>query len=66
MAPLSILSAIKPSLRLSCITLIIVVLVPATGNPFSLPFERVIGILVGTLASLVASAATSAPQQRPR
>jgi uncharacterized membrane protein YccC len=58
MVPLSILAAIKPSLRMGCVTLIIVALVPATGNPFARPFERIIEILVGVLASIVVSAVT--------
>ena len=58
MVPLSILAAIKPSLRMGCVTLIIVVLVPATGNPFARPFERIIEILVGVLASIVVCAVT--------
>jgi uncharacterized membrane protein YccC len=63
LVPLTILTAIKPNLRLSCITLIIIVLVPTTGSPYALPFERIVGILLGTLASIVVAAATSA---RPR
>ena len=53
LAPLAILTAIKPNLRLSCITLIIVVLVPTSGSPFELPFERIVGILLGTVASIL-------------
>jgi uncharacterized membrane protein YccC len=58
MVPLSVLTAIKPSLRMCCVTLIIVVLVSAAGSPFARPFERIIEILVGTLASIVVSAVT--------
>ena len=32
LVPLAILTAMKPTLRLSCVTLVIVVLVPAPGN----------------------------------
>ncbi len=56
LVPLAILTAIRPNLRLSCITLIIVALVPSTGSPFALPFERILGILIGTLASLAVAA----------
>ena len=64
LVPLAILTAIKPNLRLSCITLIIVALVPAAGDPFALPFERVVGILMGTLASIaVAAAMTRLPRR---
>ena len=63
LVPLAILTAIKPNLRLSCVTLVIVVLVPAPGNPFARPFERVVEILVGVLASIVVSAATPSRQR---
>ena len=57
MVPLTILTAIKPNLRLCCITLIIVVLVPSGGDPFLRPLQRVIEILLGTAASIVTTAA---------
>ncbi len=63
--PLAILTAVKPNLRLSSVTLIIVVLVPATGNAFALPFERIIGILTGTVASIAAAAAIPARPVAP-
>ena len=63
LVPLAILTAIRPNLRLSCITLIIIVLVPATGDPYALPFERVIGILLGTLASILVVAAMTYPRK---
>lgn len=56
--PLAILTAIKPNLRMSCITLIIVVLVPSNGLPFTRPFERILEILVGTFASIIVAVAT--------
>jgi uncharacterized membrane protein YccC len=59
LAPLALLTAIKPNLRLSCATLIIVVLVPSAGDPFSRPFDRVVEILLGALASVVATMAIS-------
>jgi uncharacterized membrane protein YccC len=57
LVPLSILTAAKPNLRLCCVTLIIVVLVPAFGSPFARPLERIVEIFVGTLASIAVSAA---------
>ena len=63
LVPLAILTAMKPTLRLSCVTLVIVVLVPAPGNPFARPFERVLEILVGVLASIVVSAVTPGRQR---
>jgi uncharacterized membrane protein YccC len=58
LAPLLALTAIKPNLRMSGVTLIVVVLVPSTGEPFVRPFDRVIEILLGVVASLIVSAAT--------
>ena len=58
LVPLTILTAMRPNLRLSCITLIIIVLVPTTGDAFALPFERIVGILLGTIASILVAAAT--------
>jgi uncharacterized membrane protein YccC len=58
MVPLAMLTARKPNLRLCCITLVIVVLVPSSGGRFARPLERIIEILVGCLASVVVSAAT--------
>jgi len=54
--PLAVLTAFRQSLRLSCITLIVVVLIPSHDGPFARPFERVWGILLGTLASVAVSA----------
>jgi uncharacterized membrane protein YccC len=51
--PLAILTSMRQSLRLSCITLIVVVLIPSTGPVFTRPLDRVIGILLGTAAALV-------------
>jgi uncharacterized membrane protein YccC len=56
MAPLALLSAIRQSLRLSCITLIVVVLIPAAGPPFERPLDRVYGILLGAAASILMAA----------
>jgi uncharacterized membrane protein YccC len=56
LVPLAVLTAIWPNLRLSCITLIVVLLVPPIGWSFERPFDRVLEILLGTLASIVISA----------
>jgi uncharacterized membrane protein YccC len=56
LVPLAIMTAIRPSLRLSCITLAVVVLVPAAGAPFVRPLHRVFAILLGTLASVMVCA----------
>jgi uncharacterized membrane protein YccC len=55
LVPLAILTAVWPSLRLSCITLTIVLLPSAEGTDFSRPMYRVLEILLGTaIATVVA------------
>ncbi len=54
--PLSLLIAMRPNLRLSAVTLVVVVLVPGAGTPFARPFDRVIEILLGTLAAIIVAA----------
>jgi hypothetical protein len=48
-------------LRMSGVTLIVVVLVPSLSGPFVRPFDRVVEILLGTIASLIVSAAINPP-----
>ncbi len=55
LAPLAVLTAIWPNLRLSCVTLVVVVLVPSAGAPFVRAFDRIFAILIGTLASILVS-----------
>ena len=57
LAGLALLVAIYPYLRLCAVTLIVVVLVPGSGAIYARPFDRVVEILIGTLAAVVASAA---------
>ena len=54
---LALLVAMYPYLRLSAVTLIVVVLVPGSGAIYARPFDRVAEILIGTLAAVAASAA---------
>jgi uncharacterized membrane protein YccC len=61
LAVLLLLTAIKPNLRLSGVTLIVVALVPSISEPFARPFDRVVEILLGTVASLIVSAAFNPP-----
>lgn len=56
LVPLAAMTAVRQSLRLSCITLIVVVLIPAAGPPFARPLDRVYGILLGAAASIVVAA----------
>jgi uncharacterized membrane protein YccC len=55
--PLAALSAKRPAFRLACVTLVIVVLIPAgPGSPFERPMHRVLEILIGAASSFVVSA----------
>ncbi len=56
MVPLAWLTALRQSLRLSCITLAVVVLIPARGPVFERPLDRVVGILLGAAASVIVAA----------
>ena len=57
LVPLAVLTAIKPNLRLSCVTLVVVVLVPSSvASLWHRPIDRILEILIGTLASIVVSA----------
>ena len=55
LVPLAFLTAVWPNLRLSCVTLVIVALIPASASAFERPVDRVLEILLGTLASIVVS-----------
>jgi uncharacterized membrane protein YccC len=63
MIPLSILTALRPNLRLSVTTLIILVLVPSTGPVLSRPLDRICEILLGTLVAIAVTAAVPARQR---
>ena len=58
LAGLALLIAVYPYLRLSAVTLIVVVLVPGAeaGALYARPLDRVVEILIGTLAAVVAAA----------
>jgi uncharacterized membrane protein YccC len=55
LVPLAALTAWRPTLRLACVTLVIVVLIPASGSPFERPIARVLEILIGAAAAFVAT-----------
>jgi uncharacterized membrane protein YccC len=57
MIPLSILTALRPNLRLSVTTLIVLVLVPSTGPVLARPLDRIYEILLGTLVAIAVTAA---------
>ena len=57
LAGLALLIAVQPYLRLSAVTLIVVALVPGAGGAiYARPLDRVVEILIGTLAAVVAAA----------
>jgi uncharacterized membrane protein YccC len=56
MIPVCVLTALKPNLRLSVTTLIILVLVPSTGPVLARPLDRIYEILLGTLVAIAVTA----------
>lgn len=56
LVPLAFLIALFPYLRLAAVTLVVVVLIPYTGAPYTRPFDRVIEILLGTISSVIVAA----------
>ena len=55
LAPLAVVTAVWPTMRLSCVTLIIAVLVQPGGLSLIRPLDRVLEILLGTGAAVVVS-----------
>ncbi|MPW19310.1 FUSC family protein [Paraburkholderia sp. CNPSo 3157] len=54
--PLAALAAARPGLRLACVTLVIVVLVPGGGgSAFERPLHRVAEIMIGAAAAFIAT-----------
>ncbi|ACC76107.1 FUSC family protein [Paraburkholderia phymatum] len=54
--PLAALAAARPGLRLACVTLVIVLLVPGdAGSAFVRPLHRVAEILIGAAAAFIAT-----------
>ncbi|SAL82311.1 membrane protein-like protein [Caballeronia choica] len=52
--PLAVLAALDPGLRLACVTLVIVVLIPGDGgSPFERPIHRVLEIIIGASAAFI-------------
>jgi uncharacterized membrane protein YccC len=64
LVPLTLLAAARPTLRLTCVTLIVVFLFPSPGNPFARPFDRVSAILIGAGTSLLVSYLVFRPRAR--
>jgi uncharacterized membrane protein YccC len=53
--PLAALAAWRPTLRLACVTLVVVVLIPSSGlgSPYERPIDRVLEILIGAGTALL-------------
>jgi uncharacterized membrane protein YccC len=64
--PLALLTAAWPSLRVSCITLVILSLIPADGPPLTRALDRVLEILLGVVASIAVLAALPDKSRRAR
>jgi len=55
LVPMALISAIWPNMRIACITLIVLILVPSAGPGFGRPIDRVAEILIGVVASIIAA-----------
>ena len=55
MLPLGLLTGMRPNLRLSCTTLIVVFLLPSGADPYGRALFRVVDILAGVVACIVVS-----------
>lgn len=55
MLPLGLLTGMRPNLRLSCTTLIVVFLLPGGSDPYGRALFRVVDILAGVVACVVVS-----------
>ncbi|CAI3929635.1 UPF0421/DUF939 family (YgaE) [Commensalibacter communis] len=62
--PMVALVAWRPSMRLGVVTLAVVFLFPSPGGMFERPFDRIMAIIVGVIASLAASYFILRPQAR--
>lgn len=62
--PMVALVSWRPSMRLGVVTLAVVFLFPSPGGIFERPFDRIFSIVVGVIASVVASYCILSPQAR--
>ncbi len=56
LVPLVLISAVWPNMRIACIILIVLILVPSPSPDFGRPIARVAEILIGIVASIAATA----------
>ena len=55
LVPLACLTAMQPATRMAGVTLVVVFLIPAAGDPYGRPLFRVLDIFIGVLACLLIS-----------
>ncbi len=65
LVPLAVLTAIQPTMRLSCTTLIVVFLIPGAADPYSRALFRVLDILLGSLTCAAVSVLIPPPAPQP-
>ena len=53
--PLAVLVALRPKMRVAIVTLMVGLLFPATGEPFSRPLQRIASIMTGVVVSFAVS-----------
>ena len=66
MLPLGLLTGIRPNLRLSCTTLIVVFLLPGGSDPYGRALFRVLDILAGVVACLAVSLVVYPDENHPK
>lgn len=53
--PLAVLVALRPKMRVAIVTLMVVLLFPSSGAPFSRPLQRIASIMTGVVVSFAVS-----------
>ncbi|GAB6967575.1 hypothetical protein JCM25156A_16120 [Komagataeibacter kakiaceti JCM 25156] len=53
--PLAVVVALRPKMRVAIVTLMVVLLFPSTGAPFSRPLQRIASIMTGVVVSFAVS-----------
>ena len=66
MLPLALLTGIRPNLRLSCTTLIVVFLLPSGSDPYGRALFRVVDILTGVVACIMVSLTVFRRENEPK
>ena len=53
--PLAVIVALRPKMRVAIVTLMVVLLFPSTGAPFSRPLQRIASIMTGVVVAFAVS-----------